>query len=78
MPLVMPGWTQFTVPAKQVPEVEGVNRLAKGGVEVIPRLVPQPKHDRTKQQTIGGLTELIYDVPVLGNFPGRKLQKPNP
>ena len=78
MPLVMPGWTQFTVPAKQVPEVEGVSRLAEGGVEVIPRLVPPQYKVQHQLITIGGLTELIYDVPVLGNFPGRKLQKPNP
>lgn len=55
-----------------------MKRLVKEERELIPRLVPPNLQYTKDRKSIGGLAELIYNVPVWGNFPGRKLQKPNP
>lgn len=56
----------------------GVKRLEGGGAD--PQIGSANKllPELDKRISIGGLAELIYNVPVWGNFPGRKLQKPNP
>ena len=55
-----------------------MKRLAKGeGADPQIGSAGLTKKQKSKI-SIGGLAELIYNVPVWGNFPGRKLQKPNP